>query len=71
MLYAPRPDWPEQEPLVRWLHAHGRAMQVDEATLRGGRLDAALAALWRLPSPPRVEPSGADEVAERLAACLR
>ena len=67
MLYAPRPGWPEQEPLVRWLQLHGRALEVDAATLHSGRLDAALQALWRLPMPPRVAPSGADEVAARLA----
>ena len=67
MLYAARSGWPEQEPLVRWLREKGRALEVDAETLRSGRLDAALAALWRLPSPPRVAPTAADEVADRLA----
>lgn len=71
VLYAPRPGWPEQEPLVRWLHAHGRALRVDGAMLRSGRLDAALAALWRLPAPPRVEPVGADEAAALLERAVK
>ncbi len=67
MLWVARDGWPEQEPLVRWLQAHGRALQLDEELLRRGDLDAALTALWSLPPRPPVEPGGADEVAARLA----
>ena len=68
VLYVPRPDWPEQQPLQRWLHAHGRALQIDAAALLRGDLAAPLAALWRQPARPPPHPSGADEVAARLAA---
>jgi hypothetical protein len=50
MLYATRPGWPEQEPLVRWLQAHGRAAEVADAALRSGELAAALQALWSHPA---------------------
>jgi hypothetical protein len=71
MLYAARPDWPEQEPLVRWLLAHGRAAEVPDAALRSGDLGGALQALWRQPAKPPVRPTGADEVATLLAAQCR
>jgi hypothetical protein len=68
VLYAPRPGWPEQEPLVQWLQAHARAVEVDEAALRSGALGDALQRLWRMPAPPPVQPTGAEEVAALLAA---
>lgn len=68
MLYAARPGWPEQEPLVRWLRTHGRAAEVSDAALRSGDLAAALQALWSQPAKPPVQPAGADEVAAQLAA---
>ena len=71
MLYAARPGWPEQEPLVRWLRAHGRAAEVADAALRSGELAAALQALWNQPARPTVQPTGADEVAALLAAHCR
>jgi hypothetical protein len=71
MLYAARPGWPEQAPLVQWLRTHGRALQVDAAALRSGELAGTLAALWQVPVPPLVEPHGADEVAALLAAHCR
>jgi hypothetical protein len=70
VLYVPRPDWPEQEPLRRWLHEHGRALAVDEDALHSGELGPALAALWRQPAKRRPRADGADEVAERLARVL-
>jgi UDP-N-acetylglucosamine:LPS N-acetylglucosamine transferase len=70
MLYTSRPDWPEQDALIPWLHRHGRAREVSEAMLRHGKLAEELDALWQLPAPTPVRPSGADEVAALLAqAC--
>jgi UDP-N-acetylglucosamine:LPS N-acetylglucosamine transferase len=66
MLYAARPDWPEQEPLVDWLLAHGRATLVSDEALRSGDLAGALQALWCQPAKPAVWPTGADEVARQL-----
>lgn len=67
MLYAARPGWPEQEPLVRWLQAHGRALEVSAAALQSGDLAGTLQALWSQPAKPPVQPTGADEVAALLA----
>ena len=71
MLYAARPGWPEQEPLVRWLLAHGRAAEVSEAAMRSGDLAGALQSLWSQPAKTPVQPTGADEVAALLAAHCR
>jgi hypothetical protein len=67
VLYARRPDWPEQEPLLHWLHAHGRALQISEAALQRGDLAAPLAALWRQPPKPPLVAGGAEQIAARLA----
>lgn len=71
VLYLPRPDWPEQLPLQRWLHAHARALAVDEATLHQGEPGEALTALWRQPPRPPVRAGGAEQIAARLAAHWR
>lgn len=67
-LYLPRPDWPEQAPLLQWLHAHARAMPLDAAALHVGEPSAALAALWAQPPRPPVQAPGAEQIAARLAA---
>ena len=66
MLYARRPDWPEQEALIPWLQAHAVCREVEESALQVGDLGADLAALWQQPVPPRPHPRGALQV----AACL-
>lgn len=71
LLYARRPDWPEQEPLLHWLHAHARAVQVADAALQRGDLAAPLEALWRLPPKPPVVAGGAEQIAARLALACR
>jgi hypothetical protein len=71
MLYAARPGWPEQEPLVRWLRTHARALEVPEAALHSGELSGLLQALWSQPARPPVHPTGADEAAALLAAQCR
>lgn len=70
MVYARRPGWPEQEALIPWLHAHGRALEVSEASLRQGELAAALEALWAQPQAPLPQAGGAREVAAALALGL-
>jgi hypothetical protein len=67
MLYAARPDWPEQDALIPWLHRHAQAREVSQAALRSGHLAQDLAALWRQPAPDQVVASGADDVAALLA----
>jgi hypothetical protein len=71
MLYAARSDWPEQEPLVRWLQAHGRAAEVSAETLRRGDLAGALQALWSQTARPPPLPTGADEAAGLLMSRYR
>ncbi len=66
MLYARRPDWPEQEALIPWLQAHAVCREVEESALQAGDLGADLAALRQQPVPPRPRPRGALQV----AACL-
>lgn len=70
MLYARRPDWPEQEALIPWLQANARALEIGEAELQQGRLGEALERLWSLPAPPRPVPAGAQQIAAVLAAAL-
>jgi hypothetical protein len=68
LLYLRRPDWPEEACLVDWIHAHGRARELDHAG--GPGLLAALDALWASPAPPRPEPTGTAEAASRLLRLL-
>lgn len=70
MLYACRPDWPEQEALIPWLQAHAVCREVEESALQAGDLGADLAALWQQPVPPRPQPRGALQVAARLHQAL-
>lgn len=66
VLYLPRPDWPETPWLMQWLHAHARAMQIDEAQLQSGEIQEALGRLWALPQPQGLAIDGAQEAARRL-----
>jgi hypothetical protein len=68
VLYALRPHWPEQGPLIRWLQAHGTAREIGDGALRSGQLSQDLAALWRQPVPVPVEPTGAEAVVAILTA---
>lgn len=70
MLYARRPDWPEQEALIPWLQAHAVCREVEESALQAGDLGADLAALWQQPVPPRPQPRGALQVADCLHQAL-
>ena len=71
VLYVRREDWPEQECLIEWLHAHGRCREVDAAALEAGRIVGAIDALLALPPHPMPEPVGAAEAACRLLALVR
>lgn len=71
VLYQRRPDWPEQEPLIDWLHAHARAREIDGACLQSGQLAAELDALLQAAVPPEPTSCGAAEAAQHLAALLK
>ena len=70
MLYLRRPDWPEQDALIDWLHANARALEIDAATLARGTLAPALQRLWQQAPRPRPEADGAARVADLLSAAL-
>lgn len=71
VLYQRRPDWPEQEALIEWLHRHARAREIDAETLRRGTFAAALDELMQATVPPAPTSCGADEAARHLARLLK
>jgi len=73
VLHLPRPDWPETPCLVDWLHASGRAREIDASRLAKGDLRDDLEALWAMPVPAPIQADGAEVAAvalQRLAARL-
>ena len=70
VLYLRRPDWPEQDALISWLHTNARALEVSARELHCGDLGEALHALWQQPAHPRPTADGVAEVAERLSLYL-
>lgn len=70
VLYQRRPDWPEQEPLMDWLHSHARAREIDAETLQTGKLGAALDAVASAAIPPVPLPDGIDQAANFIARLL-
>ena len=70
VLYQRRADWPEQDCLIAWLHAHGRCRcrEIDAEALRQGELATELAALWALPPTPAPLIDGAGQAAALLLA---
>lgn len=80
VLYQRRADWPEQEPLIEWLHAHARAREVAGEHLQSGSFVATLDELLQTAVPP-VRPAGstlgvptacgADAAARQLAALFK
>lgn len=70
VLYQRRDDWPEQDCLIDWLHAHGRAHQVSEAEFCTGELAAALEAVLKGTVPPPLTFDGDRQAAGFLARML-
>ena len=70
LLYLRRPDWPEQDALIDWLHAHARTCEISADTLQRGHFGPQLSALWAQNAPPPPHPEGVEEIAEFLAARL-
>lgn len=71
VLYQRRADWPEQDCLIAWLHAHARCREIDGSSLAAGALGPELDALRALAAPPEPSPSGAGEAADRLLLSAR
>lgn len=66
LLYQRRPDWPEQEPLIDWLHGKARCAEVSARQLAAGEVGDTLQRLWAHPAPPPPEATGAAEAAAIL-----
>jgi hypothetical protein len=62
LMYIPRPDWPEEETLLRWLEAHGAALPVDSQRLVTGDFADLIAPLRAMRVAP-CRPIGADDAA--------
>lgn len=71
VLYQRRGDWPEQDCLIEWLHAHARAGEIGGDALRRGALSAALDEVLAAAAPPRPAPDGIEQAAQFLAARLK
>jgi len=68
VLYTPRGDFREQALLVAGLQRYGRAREIDNDRLRGGRWGEDLEALLALPEPvERLPADGELAAADRLA----
>ena len=70
VLYASRPDWPEEPWLNPWLERHTRATEVAIDVLYQGEFLAPLEALMALKPRPRPAPTGVAEAADIIAARL-
>jgi len=70
VLYAARPDWPEEPYLAQWLQQHDVCREVGRERLENGDFGALLHELWAQPRPPAPVASGVEEAAEILAGML-
>lgn len=70
VIYQRRADWPEQECLIDWLHAHARCAEVSAADLAAGNLGTALESCGQAAVPPALTFDGADDAARQLKALL-
>lgn len=71
VLWQRREDWPEQDCLVAWLEANGRALEVDGERLAFAAPTADLDRVLAMRPPARPEPRGADEAAALLCGLIR
>ncbi|MCB1742053.1 MAG: hypothetical protein KDK91_16890 [Gammaproteobacteria bacterium] len=70
ILYAARPDWPEDRPLGDWLQAHTTVARIDWPSIERGTFGATLKTLLARPRASPVEPSGNLQAARILARHL-
>ena len=70
VLYVRRPDWPEQDALIDWLHANTRAHEIEESTLLRGEFTPSLHALWDQAPPQCPVAEGAAQAADVLYRSL-
>ncbi len=69
VVYVRRYNFADEEGLVRYLHRHGRGLELEREAFQQGWWGDALSAVLRQPAPtePAPEPRGAVEAAELLA----
>jgi hypothetical protein len=70
VIYQRRNDWPEQDCLIDWLHAHACCAEVTAAELASGNLSSSLNACLDSAVPPAPTFDGAETAARHLMALL-
>ncbi|WP_295606982.1 hypothetical protein [uncultured Lamprocystis sp.] len=71
VIHVPRPDWPEEPALNRWIRRQVPTRELSLADLKAGRLAAPIAELLAAGRPAPVEPSGITASVELLEPLLR
>lgn len=70
LLYMPRPQWPEEPYLLRWLQDHGRCAPVTRAQVEQGSIGEVLEQCLGQSAPVVPLPTGAEETADLLLEML-
>ena len=70
VIYVGRPDWPESPALIEWLQRHGLSREVSQDELKRGNIAEKLDEIWGASRPEPVAPTGAEQVAKRIAERL-
>jgi len=71
VLHVPRPDWPEEPVLNRWIRRQVPTRELSLADLKAGRLAGPIAELLAAGRPTPIEPSGIAASVELLEPLLR
>jgi hypothetical protein len=72
IVYVRRYNFADEQPLVEYLHRHGRGIELSRDNFREGRWQEALTQVGSVPTPasPPPSPVGADEAARAVAPYL-
>ncbi|MBC7907855.1 MAG: hypothetical protein H7Y60_14080 [Rhodospirillaceae bacterium] len=70
VLYEPRPDWPESQPLEKWLSRHTRCLSTTASELASDKLPLLLQTLFSQVVPDVAVATGIDEGVDVLEAVL-
>ncbi len=68
LVFVDRPEWPESALLVEGILRYARGTELSQADLYAGKLEPAIAAALRAPSPPVALPNDGAEQAARIIA---
>ena len=66
LLYVRRGQFPDEDPICRWLSRNARAREIDADTFASGRWHEAMQSLFCLAPPPRPRCDGAVVAAEKI-----